>query len=77
MNFATQELDALQPGLDRTRKKLYLASMRLTARKEDTAYSLFGVFNVAIPVIYGEGDRAVGRLLEYILTGSDDVTILA
>ena len=44
---------------------------------EDTAYSLFGVFNVAIPVIYGEGDRAVGRLLEHILTGSGDVTILA
>ena len=51
--------------------------MRQTARKEDTAYSLFGVFNIAIPVIYGEGDRAVGRLLEHILTGSGDVTILA
>ena len=30
-----------------------------------------------IPVIYGEGDQAVGRLLEHILTVSGDVTILA
>ena len=40
---------------------------------EDTAYSLFGVFNVAIPVIYGKGDHAIDRLLEHILAGSDDV----
>ena len=77
MNFATQELATLCPGLDRAREKLYLASMRLTTREEDIAYSLFGIFNVAIPVIYGEGNRAVGRLLEHILTGSGDVTILA
>ncbi|KAF8444928.1 hypothetical protein L210DRAFT_3054439 [Boletus edulis BED1] len=77
MNFQTQELAALQPGLGRVREKLYLASTRRTTREEDIAYSLFGIFNVAIPVIYGEGDRAVGRLLEHILTGSGDVTILA
>ncbi|KAF8545902.1 hypothetical protein OG21DRAFT_1451345 [Imleria badia] len=77
MNFTTQELATIQPGLDRAREKLYLASIRQTTREEDTAYSLFGIFNVAIPVIYGEGDRAVGRLLEHILTGSGDVTILA
>ena len=77
MNFATQELATLCPGLDRAREKLYLASMRLTTREEDIAYSLFGIFNVAIPVIYGEGNRAVGRPLEHILTGSGDLTILA
>jgi hypothetical protein len=77
MKVATQELAAFQPGLDRVHEKLCLASMRRTAREEDTAYSLFGIFNVAIPVIYGEADRAVGRLLEHVLTGSGDVTILA
>jgi hypothetical protein len=77
MSFATQELATLCPGLDRAREKLYLAAMRQTTREEDIAYSLFGIFNVAIPVIYGEGNRAVGRLLEHILTGSGDVTILA
>ena len=77
MNFATQELVTLQPGLERVREKLYLASKRQTTREEDTAYSLYGIFNVAIPVIYGEGNQAVGRLLEHVLMGSGDVTILA
>ncbi|KAF8546011.1 hypothetical protein OG21DRAFT_1398799, partial [Imleria badia] len=71
------ELSVLRPGLDRVREKLYLASTRQTTLVEDIAYSLLGIFNVAIPVIYGEGDRAVGRLLEHILTGLGDVTILA
>ena len=77
MNFATQELTTLRPGLDKAREKLYLASRRQTTREEDIAYSLFGIFNVALPVLYGEGNQAVGRLLEYILTRSDDVTLLA
>ncbi|KAI9457924.1 hypothetical protein HD554DRAFT_2331179 [Boletus coccyginus] len=77
MNFATQELATLDPGLDRVREKLYLASRRRTTREEDIAYSLFGIFKVPIPVIYGEGNQAVGRLLEYILTRSDNVTPLA
>ena len=76
MNFSTRDLAALQPGVDKAREKLYLASMRQTTREEDIAYSLFGIFNVTLPVIYGEGDQAVGRLLEHILTRSDDVTIL-
>ena len=67
----------LRPGLDRVREKLYLASVRQTTLVEDAAYSLFGISNVAIPAIYGEGNRAVGRFLEHILTGSGDVTILA
>ena len=77
MNLATQELASLRPGLDRVREKLYLASARRTTREEDIAYSLFGIFNTAIPVMYGEGNQAVGRLLEHILSGSGDVAILA
>ena len=77
MNFTTKELATLHPGLERAREKLYLASMRQTTRQEDIAYSLFGIFNVALPVIYGEGYQAIGRLLEYILTRSDNVTLLA
>ncbi|KAF8425734.1 hypothetical protein L210DRAFT_3219341 [Boletus edulis BED1] len=77
MNFAAQELATLRPGLDRVREKLYLASKRQATREEDIAYSLFGIFNIAISVIYGEGNQAVGRLLEYILTRSDNVTLLA
>lgn len=74
---SAKDMAVLRPGLDRVREKLYLASARQTTLVEDAAYSLFGIFNVAIPAIYGEGNRAVGRLLEHIVTGSGDVTILA
>ena len=77
MNFATEDLATLQPGLDRAREKLYLASRRETTHEEDMAYSLFGIFNVALPVIYGEGNQAVGRLREHILPRSENVTLLA
>ena len=74
---SSDQVAALQPGLDRIREKLYLASMRETTLVEDIAYSLLGILNASIPIIYGEGTRAVGRLLEYVLTGSGDATILA
>ena len=74
---SAQEMALLRPGLDRVREKLHLASKRHTTLVEDMAYSLLGIFNVSIPVIYGEGSRAVGRLLEHVLTGSGDVTTLA
>ncbi|KAG9311853.1 hypothetical protein JVU11DRAFT_8105 [Chiua virens] len=75
---SAMELAALQPGLNRVREKLFLASRRQTTLAEDTAYSLLGIFNAAIPIRYGEGKSvAVGRLLEHILTGSGDVTVLA
>ena len=74
---SSEQVAVLQPGLDRVREKLYLASTRETTLVEDIAYSLLGVLNAPIPVMYGEGTRAVGRLLEYVLTGSGDATILA
>ena len=74
---SAQQMAVLRPGLDRVREKLFLASMRQSTYVEDAAYSLFGIFNVSLPVIYGEGNHAVGRLLEHILTGSGDITILA
>ena len=74
---SAEQAAALQPGLDRVREKLSLASRRQTTHAEDIAYSLLGIFDVAMPVIYGEGTRAVGRLLEHVLTGSGDVMILA
>lgn len=75
--ISAEELVTLRPGLDRVREKLSVASMRQTTLEEDTAYSLFGIFNIAITVIYGEGNRAIGRLLDHILTASGDVAVLA
>ena len=67
----------MDTGLNSVREKLSLASRRQTTHTEDIDYSLLGILNVGMPVIYGEGTRAVGRLLEHILTGSGDAAILA
>ncbi|KAI1418422.1 kinase-like domain-containing protein [Hypoxylon sp. FL1857] len=43
------------------------ASRRNTTREEDWAYSLFGIFDVFVPLIYGEGgEHAVRRLKKAI-----------
>ncbi|KAI5992540.1 heterokaryon incompatibility protein-domain-containing protein, partial [Pisolithus albus] len=48
------------------------AALRETARVEDQAYSLMGLFEVNMPMVYGEGKRAFQRLqLEIIRTSSD------
>jgi hypothetical protein len=40
---------------------------RETTRKEDAAYSLLGIFDVNLPLIYGEGkEKALRRLREEI-----------
>ena len=52
------------------------ASARNTTRPEDRAYSLLGLFDVHMPLLYGEGKRAFIRLQEEIIKSSDDETIL-
>ena len=70
-------LMALRPGLDDIREKLCLASTRQTTLVEDAAYSLLGIFSMFLPIVYGEGDQALGRLLAQLLTNSGDTSILA
>ncbi|XP_044714905.1 heterokaryon incompatibility protein (HET) domain-containing protein [Hirsutella rhossiliensis] len=52
------------------------AANRSTTRTEDAAYSLIGLFNVSMPLLYGERDRAFMRLQEAILARSNDHSIL-
>jgi hypothetical protein len=48
-------------------ERLSWAKNRQTTREEDKAYSLLGVFDVYMPLIYGEGgDNALTRLREEI-----------
>ncbi|KAI6024337.1 hypothetical protein EDC04DRAFT_2900187 [Pisolithus marmoratus] len=64
-------------GLDDARSRLQWASSRRTTRPEDIAYSLFGVFNLHLPVLYGDSaENALGRLLAEIISQSGDVSIL-
>jgi hypothetical protein len=66
-----------QPGMRGAREKLQWASRRVTTWQEDIAYSLFGIFGVHLPVIYGEKKQhALGRLLQEIIARSGDITAL-
>jgi hypothetical protein len=66
-----------RPGMRGAREKLQWASRRVTTWQEDIAYSLFGIFGVHLPVIYGEKKQnALGRLLQEIIAHSGDITAL-
>ncbi|KAI6016648.1 hypothetical protein BKA83DRAFT_681852 [Pisolithus microcarpus] len=70
-------LTSFSPGLDDARLRLQWASLRRTTRPEDIAYSLFGIFNVHLPVMYGESaENALGRLLAEIVSQSGDILVL-
>ncbi|KAH7370391.1 heterokaryon incompatibility protein-domain-containing protein [Rhexocercosporidium sp. MPI-PUGE-AT-0058] len=53
------------------------AAHRQVTRVEDKAYCLLGIFGVNMPMLYGEGLRAFGRLQEEIIKRSNDLTIFA
>ncbi|KAK5954665.1 hypothetical protein OHC33_004389 [Knufia fluminis] len=53
------------------------AAGRDTTRIEDEAYSLLGIFEVNMPLIYGEGTNAFRRLQEEIVKRNSDSTIFA
>ncbi|RMZ86167.1 hypothetical protein DV737_g93, partial [Chaetothyriales sp. CBS 132003] len=52
-------------------------SRRQTTRVEDMAYCMLGLFDVHMPLIYGEGRKAFMRLQLEILKKSDDDSIYA
>ena len=58
-------------------QRLSWASCRETARVEDRAYSLLGLFNIHMPTLYGEGERAFRRLQEEIMRRTPDQTLFA
>ncbi|PWY82595.1 CMGC protein kinase [Aspergillus eucalypticola CBS 122712] len=59
-------------------QRMSWASNRVTKRAEDIAYCLLGIFDVTMPMIYGEGaDRAFTRLQQEIMKNSRDESILA
>jgi len=53
------------------------AALRSTTRAEDQAYCLLGLFNINMPLIYGEGSRAFYRLQREICKARDDLTLFA
>lgn len=57
-------------------ERMSWAAHRQTTRIEDRAYSLMGIFDINMPMLYGEGDNAFRRLQEEILRRSSDRSIL-
>ncbi|KAI0453790.1 heterokaryon incompatibility protein-domain-containing protein [Xylaria acuta] len=58
-------------------QRMSWAAKRVTARREDRAYCLLGLFEINMPLIYGEGDAAFQRLQKKIIKKSNDQTIFA
>ncbi|KAF2625748.1 hypothetical protein BU25DRAFT_441214 [Macroventuria anomochaeta] len=58
-------------------KRMSWAAQRVTTKVEDKAYSLFGIFEVNMPLPYCEGTKAFTRLQDEILKDNDDQSLFA
>lgn len=58
-------------------ERMSWAAKRKTTRIEDEAYCLLGLFDVNMPLLYGEGNKAFLRLQKEIIRTSDDHSIFA
>ncbi|RYP15752.1 hypothetical protein DL765_005527 [Monosporascus sp. GIB2] len=58
-------------------RKMSWASKRQTTREEDIAYCLLGIFDISMPLLYGEGSKAFIRLQEEIIKEYDDESLFA
>ncbi|TLD25308.1 hypothetical protein PspLS_05668 [Pyricularia sp. CBS 133598] len=58
-------------------RKMSWAARRRTGRDEDIAYCLMGLFDLNMPLLYGEGQKAFIRLQEQILNQTRDLSLLA
>jgi hypothetical protein len=76
IGVARETIIAFNPDDLGVREKLRLASTRNATVEEDVAYSLIGIFKSDIMPRYGEGDAALGHLLEEIVARSGEVTVL-
>lgn len=79
------EITRIDPNVLRDRETLQSVSVaarmawasdRSTTRIEDRAYSLMGIFDVNLPMLYGEGEKAFARLQEEIIRTSTDHSII-
>ncbi|OAK95617.1 hypothetical protein IQ06DRAFT_352632 [Phaeosphaeriaceae sp. SRC1lsM3a] len=58
-------------------ERMSWAANRQTTRLEDIGYCLLGLFDIQMPLLYGEGNRAFIRLQEEILKTTDDHSLFA
>ncbi|OTA90034.1 hypothetical protein M434DRAFT_50423, partial [Hypoxylon sp. CO27-5] len=58
-------------------QRMSWAANRATSRQEDIAYCLLGIFDINMPLLYGEGQKSFTRLQQEIIRVSNDQSILA
>lgn len=58
-------------------RKMSWLSNRTTTRPEDMAYCMLGLFDVNMPLLYGEGNKAFTRLQLELIQDIDDESIYA
>jgi hypothetical protein len=58
-------------------RRMSWAAHRETTRTEDLAYCLLGIFDINMPLLYGEGKKAFPRLQEEILRRSKNLSLFA
>ncbi|PMD35041.1 hypothetical protein L207DRAFT_467965, partial [Hyaloscypha variabilis F] len=58
-------------------EKMSWIAGRETTREEDVAYCLLGIFDINMPLLYGEGSKAFKRLQEEIIKQSTDHSLFA
>jgi hypothetical protein len=56
-------------------ERMTWASGRKTTRAEDAAYCLLGLFDISMPLLYGEGDKSFVRLQHEIIRNNNDLSI--
>jgi hypothetical protein len=77
-NIDKEVLDGTDPAwVFSTATRMSWAAHRKTTRVEDIAYCLLGIFQVNLPMIYGEGAKAFFRLQEEIVRRTNDLTVFA
>ena len=58
-------------------ERMSWSARRETTREEDIAYCLLGIFDVNMPLLYGEGEKAFLRLQEEIIKSTADASLFA
>jgi hypothetical protein len=71
------QLHNFEPGTNDIRERMVWASKRETTRIEDMAYCLIGIFDIPLPIAYGEGRMAFQRLQAEIVQRSHDQGLFA
>lgn len=68
---------ATSPSTCSVAQRMSWAAEKRTTKQEDRAYSLLGIFNVSMPLLYGEREQAFRRLQRAIIQQSKDQSIFA